>query len=919
MLKKAYFDAAEYEKEAIQELQQEKIKQLRLAKRAESLRKNRKKMAKNSSNFLQQPFQFAREVIKPKPKGELKSSQEDVEAYLDKAHSDPERKDELPPMDDLWEFTEPEKALKDNPPTFRELTQKLKKTRSKSAPGPNGVPYVVYKRCPKIAEIMFKYLRGLWIKNQISDTWKEAEGVLIPKEEGASDISKFRTISLLNVEGKLFFAMKAKRLLDFLLDNNYIDTAIQKGGIPGVSGCLEHTALLSQLIQEAKTEKKNLVVTWLDITNAYGSIPHRLIKKALESAHVSKRMIEIIDKYYDNAKIRFATKEFTTEWQTLEKGIITGCTLSVVLFTLSMTWLVLSAKKETKGPKTNSGQLQQNSRLFMDDLNTTTETTVQTRHLLTKLKVVFDWAGLGFKPEKCRALVIIKGVVVRRDICLGDTPITLIQDKPAKYLGKGYDDSLTEQEHIKQFEQEVKQALKNIESCKLPGRYKAWMIQHMLLQRIMWPISIYNIPYTRIEEIQRLITAKLKKWLGLPRSLTVDAIYSRSNKLQLPFTSLMEEVKVTKARNLITFQEAKDPCIRNADIKVDSGRKANTKLEVEQARSRLKMRDIAGIANKGREGLGLSKRQYYCKSNQRDKRTMVTEEIRKKEEEARQIRMVSLAKQGASSRWEVPEKCLSTRAILKTSDCPFKFLVKSVYDLLPTPTNKNTWYGTEEKCSLCGQEGTLNHILSGCKVALSQGRYKWRHDKVLRTIANIVEEKRKEKNVCQGLSRKTGITFLKEGGKPKKEKQPYYDDSYLNSANDWRLDVDIGGRLKVPTEISETNLRPDMMLISYQTKQVSFIELTVPSEDRIEVSGEMKKAKYEAIATDGRRKGWRVQIRAGEVGCRGFPASSMASFIKEIGYRGKDCKKALEEIGKAAEMASHSIWNWSQIKSWGSE
>ena len=238
---------------------------------------------------------------------------------------------------------------------------------------------------------------------------------------------------------------------------------------------------------------------------------------------------------------------------------------------------------------------------------------------------------------------------------------------------------------------------------------------------------------------------------------------------------------------------------------------------------------------------------------------------------------------------------------------------------LPTPANKNIWYGTEEKCSLCGQEGTLNHILTGCKVALSQGRYKWRHDKVLRTIANLVEEKRKEKNASQDLTRRTRIAFLKEGGRPKKEKQPHYDDSYLNTANDWRLEVDIGGRLKVPTEVSETNLRPDMMLISQQTKQVSFIELTVPSEDRIELSGEIKKTKYEAIATDGRQKGWRVQIRAVEVGCRGFPASSMASFIKDIGYRGKDCKKALEEIGKAAEMASHSIWNWSQIKSWGSE
>ena len=108
-----------------------------------------------------------------------------------------------------------------------------------------------------------------------------------------------------------------------------------------------------------------------------------------------------------------------------------------------------------------------------------------------------------------------------------------------------------------------------------------------------------------------------------------------------------------------------------------------------------------------------------------------------------------------------------------------------------------------------------------------------------------------------------------------------------------------------------------MMLISHQTKQVSFIELTVPSEDRIEVSGEIKKAKYEAIAVEGRQKGWRVRIWAVEVGCRGFPATSMASFIKEIGYRGKDGKRALEEIGQTAETASHSIWKWSQIKNWG--
>ena len=47
--------------------------------------------------------------------------------------------------------------------------------------------------------------------------------------------------------------------------------------VPVVSGYMERTAVLSQLINEAKAEMKNLLVTWLDIANAYESIPYNLI------------------------------------------------------------------------------------------------------------------------------------------------------------------------------------------------------------------------------------------------------------------------------------------------------------------------------------------------------------------------------------------------------------------------------------------------------------------------------------------------------------------------------------------------------------------------------------------------------------------------------------------------------------------
>ena len=916
-LKVTYKNAPEEEKEAINQLQQEKLKKLRLKKRAESIKQNRKKLSRNCSEFLSQPFDFSRKIIAPKPRGEMKSSKAEVENQLHKAHSDQSKDKEREISDDLHEYEEPSVEFNNSPPSRVEFNKRLRKTRSKSTPGPNGVPYLVYKRCTGLASQLFYYTRGMWKKNVISESWRKAEGIFIPKEDGATSVEKFRTISLLNVEGKLYFALRADRLVTYTLANKYIDTSIQKGGVPAVSGCMEHTAVLSQLIREAKAEKKGLVVVWLDIANAYGSIPHGLIQLALKRAHVPEDFCKLVESYYANMNIRFTTKNFTTEWQRVEKGIITGCTLSVILFALSMTMLVMSVKDETKGPKTSSGQNQVNTSLFMDDIATRTENLVQTKYLLDKLVGKLKWAGLSIKPEKSRSLVIIGGKVSNKTPSIEGVPITSITEKPIKYLGKLYNKTLNEQEQAKEVLSELKQGLKKIEKTMIPGRYKAWMFQHMLLPRMMWPLTIYNIPESKVEEMQIRITGHLKRWLGLPKSLSAACMYTRSGRLQLPYSELSEEVKAAKARVYTTFEESEDPCVRGAKLQVDGGRKADTPGRVKDAKLRLRMREIGGIPNRGKEGLGLNPRKYYGSSTKEERRTMVVDTVRETEEDMRRVKMISLAKQGAHTRWEVPEKRLSHREILSTSETSLKFLVKAVYDLLPTPSNKNIWFGSEETCKLCGGNGTLTHILSGCEVALGQGRYTWRHNQVLRQIALCVDAKRiNHNNHFRRVEKK--IQFVKAGDK--RTPTPIrLSDSYLDGANDWELKTDLDGNLKFPRQIADTNLRPDMFLLSESTKKIGLIELTVPSEERVEVSGEIKKARYEPLQELGKVKGWNVHLWAVEVGFRGFPAASMASFLKDLGIAGGERNRHLKKIGEEAMISSRRIWNWSHFTQWGNE
>lgn len=62
-------------------------------------------------------------------------------------------------------------------------------------------------------------------------------------------------------------------MTSYLLVNNYIDTSCQKGGVPGFPGCVEHLGMIWEQIQTAKCSKSDLYVVWLDLANAYRSVP----------------------------------------------------------------------------------------------------------------------------------------------------------------------------------------------------------------------------------------------------------------------------------------------------------------------------------------------------------------------------------------------------------------------------------------------------------------------------------------------------------------------------------------------------------------------------------------------------------------------------------------------------------------------
>ena len=52
-------------------------------------------------------------------------------------------------------------------------------------------------------------------------------------------------------------------------------------------------------LKDARSKQRLLSITWLDLANAYGSVPHMLILFALRRYKVAKEWITLVIKYYN--------------------------------------------------------------------------------------------------------------------------------------------------------------------------------------------------------------------------------------------------------------------------------------------------------------------------------------------------------------------------------------------------------------------------------------------------------------------------------------------------------------------------------------------------------------------------------------------------------------------------------------------
>lgn len=194
---------------------------------------------------------------------------------------------------------------------------------------------------------------------------------------------------------------------------------------------------------------------------------------------------------------------------------------------------------------------------------------------------------------------------------------------------------------------------------------------------------------------------------------------------------------VTRA---LQYRESKDRKVSQAGIKVRTGRKWRAQEAVDQAESRLRHRELVGTEATGSAGLGTIPTSQYNKLEGKERRDLVQREVRAGVEEQHASQTVGLRQQGAWTRWEeAMDRKISWPELWRAEPYCTRFLIQSVSDVLPRPSNLFCWGKVNTPaCPLYQGRGTLEHILSSCPKALGDGRYRWRHDQVLKAVAESI-------------------------------------------------------------------------------------------------------------------------------------------------------------------------------------
>ena len=270
-------------------------------------------------------------------------------------------------------------------------------------------------------------------------------------------------------------------------------------------------------LRDAKRANRTIIITWLDLANAYGSVRHNLIHFALSWFHVPNWVCSLVSMYYNALFAKVVTRDWKTSVFPFLIGVFQGCTISPILFNIVFQMCIQYVEENGCEPYAFSekpfnitsrfGIVQLSQHAYADGHTLVNRSLRGAQRSLDLVSQWLDWTRcMKAKPKKCKSLGLSRTNVWFRDatdqttysafdpkLNIGGCKVTFIEDDPFKFLGRLIFATLSDTEQRANLITKMTTDMHTIDQTPLKGIAKVWLYNHYVMSFISWSLLVLSL------------------------------------------------------------------------------------------------------------------------------------------------------------------------------------------------------------------------------------------------------------------------------------------------------------------------------------------------------------------------------------------------------------------------------------------
>ena len=220
--------------------------------------------------------------------------------------------------------------------------------------------------------------------------------------------NNYRPITCLPMRWIILTA-QIKEEIYYSLTNRGLFPEESKGCCKGSRGTAALLYIDQHILNESKTRRKNLAMSWIDYKKTYDMVPQSWIINCLKMYKISDEVINFIEKTMKTLRVELTPGERSLAETKIQSGFFQGDVQSPLLFIIAMMPLKHILRKCTSGYKLSKLQKKINHLMNMDDIKLFAKNEKEMETLIHAVRIYSQDIGMEFGIENFVMLVMKSG------------------------------------------------------------------------------------------------------------------------------------------------------------------------------------------------------------------------------------------------------------------------------------------------------------------------------------------------------------------------------------------------------------------------------------------------------------------------------------------------------------------------------